>query len=332
MNAKRNIAIDTLRTIAIIMVITIHTCGQYVVESDVVDANYHIAAAFESIVQMGVPLFIMISGAFVLGRDEPWGTFYHKRLTHILYPLLFWLPANWIWVWIKNGSIEPLVNVFFKGQSFMHLWFLVMLIGLYLITPLLNEMLRRLTTAIRLWIATAAFLLIGIASHYYNYYYSTTPFFPFLFMDYIGYFLAGYTIRKYPPLRWGIPLIVIYTASVCGLYFIVACNNHIPKVFYVYDNLHPLIVTGSLVLYGLFYTSWGQNMKANILSRMHADVLGVYLIHLIILNIVTKAIVMTVPQVMNSALLSTIVRITFVYLISLLVIRLMKKLKIKHII
>lgn len=41
--------------------------------------------------RMGVPIFLMISGALLLNRDYELSDFLKRRFTRIIYPFIFWM-------------------------------------------------------------------------------------------------------------------------------------------------------------------------------------------------------------------------------------------------
>ena len=88
----RNTTVDVLRDLAGLMVSGIHTSGEYVLEGVAEGANFIAGLCWEAVVQPAVPIFVIISGAFVLGRNETWGDFYRKRIPRLLVLLAFWVP------------------------------------------------------------------------------------------------------------------------------------------------------------------------------------------------------------------------------------------------
>ena len=56
-------------------------------------ANWFTSDVFGAIGYLGVPLFVMLSGALLLNpakADEPMGVFYKKRFWRVGLPLIFW--------------------------------------------------------------------------------------------------------------------------------------------------------------------------------------------------------------------------------------------------
>ena len=98
----------------------------------------------ESLVRTGVCLFLGISGALLLGRQEPLKVFFRKRFRRIFLPFLFWSivvysldcilepPADWGWV------VPRFIVAFLTNGVHSIYWFVYLIIGLYMLTPLLR--------------------------------------------------------------------------------------------------------------------------------------------------------------------------------------------------
>lgn len=141
---NRNFKYDLIRTIAIIFVVFVHALG--LVNKAVVQ-NMPFGKLIQSIydiVNGGVPLFIMISGALLLGKVEPVGDFFRKRMNKILLPFLLWSFVCCTIHYVQDGGrsvIECLTSFVAKlmtGDIHTIYWYVYMIIGLYLITPFLR--------------------------------------------------------------------------------------------------------------------------------------------------------------------------------------------------
>ena len=87
---NRNSNFDIVRAVAIFMVICIHSLGLVNDALPTGDEEARMTNAVMTIVYGGVPLFVMLSGALLLGKDEPIGVFFRKRMGRVLWPFLFW--------------------------------------------------------------------------------------------------------------------------------------------------------------------------------------------------------------------------------------------------
>ncbi len=328
----RSIAYDALRVIAVLMVITIHTCGTYALERTPYTSNYLTGILYEAVVQIGVPLFVMLSGAFVPGHHEAsWSAFYRKRMPKLLIPLSIWLPMYYLLLWLKGDDVGQMLSVFWRGGSWMHLWYLVMLAGLYFLVPLLNALIDRLGShPRRLYTVSSALLLMGLFTD--TYHYLIAPdfrlFFPLMWIPYTGYFLMGYALRRYPGNRgcgWPIVLYILATAgtAVLGYYTVRTSWGE-----YCYRNLSPLIVISAVSLFSIFARQASAWQSSKLLRRMAApagEVMGIYLLHLAVLILVTKAVMVLTPSVMDMAWLSIPLRVSVSFILSYWAARLMRR-------
>ncbi|WP_298693487.1 acyltransferase family protein [uncultured Sulfuricurvum sp.] len=137
---------DICRLIAIFGVILIH-CATPILQ------NYHtlsldkllVANVIDSYARVSVPLFVMLSGTLLLGQK------YHnhifdffeikKRIFKIAVPLLFWSCVYLIFT--QQSSKAPLDILYSFGSilntpAMYHLWFAYMILGVYLLLPILR--------------------------------------------------------------------------------------------------------------------------------------------------------------------------------------------------
>lgn len=89
----------------------------------------------------GVPCFLMITGKLQLDKQE---YSMSKCLKKVVIPLLFWGVVFALMEIVfdeRNIQIEYIFTAFYKvltGQSWAHLWYLYMLVGIYLALPLVR--------------------------------------------------------------------------------------------------------------------------------------------------------------------------------------------------
>ncbi|HYT45383.1 MAG TPA: acyltransferase family protein, partial [Methylomirabilota bacterium] len=134
---------DVIRIIAIYLVVQIHT--SYTPPS----WQWLVTILFKFGV-MGVPLFVILSGALLLGKQEDYKTFFRKRCMRVLLPWIVWTFLYMIY-FFKVNHHQTIANFFTAHTSpfsqWLHfflvtflteLWFLPMIFSLYLITPLLR--------------------------------------------------------------------------------------------------------------------------------------------------------------------------------------------------
>jgi len=166
----------------------------------VATASWHFANIIDSLARPCVPLFVMISGALLLSPSKP----YHlqKRLNSIVIPLITISLVYGLWYAYHDPTYPFWQNIqmaWYKPLSY-HLWFSYMMIGLYLLAPILRHIAENK-------ILTRYFLIIW-------FFFSIIieglrPLFGYWLGDwslnlhggYLGYFLLGYVLAN-----WKIPI------------------------------------------------------------------------------------------------------------------------------
>ena len=140
MNKEREVWIDWLRVAACFMVIVVHCTEPFYLGGEgsrILSRSDAFWAAFsDSFVRACVPLFVIASSYLLFPLSTDSRTFFKKRASRILIPFLIW---SLVYALIWGNPAENLRNLIFNfNYSAGHLWFVYMLIGLYLLMPLLS--------------------------------------------------------------------------------------------------------------------------------------------------------------------------------------------------
>lgn len=200
---------DLLRGIAIILVAVQHAWSM----SDMdLDEWGLLCYGYRTIVNCGVPLFVILSGALLLDAPIcPMRDFFKRRFTRVLFPFLIWATAVYLLSYFthKYDEIVTWKDVFCNFIPYLlsnrinefH-WFVHMIIALYLITPFIQRALslcgRKTMDCVMLgWVLVMLAKSFCPSIYLLRY---TTSLFP-----YLGCFLAGYYLRHYcysKSLRW----------------------------------------------------------------------------------------------------------------------------------
>ena len=273
---KRNYNYDFIRMTAIVLVILIHSCGQ-LVESDWGGARLEYVL-IASVIDMGVPLFLMLSGALLLGKEEPLGVFFKKRFSRILLPFLIWSLVFYVLLFPPHG-IDCLWDYPYKlltGGIHGVYWFVYTIIGLYLLTPLLRPAMRDRT--IGLWTGG---LLLGL-------FLLRTAFpekFPLVegiwmqdlrhLMTYVGGFLLVRHLDGKPWLRWAAPLWMLLWM---GAQVTFALVHPIDFPFYIFSA------------FGLFawVNTWHFRRERKVVTLLSETSYGIYLCHAAVISLFVR--------------------------------------------
>ena len=240
---RRVVFLDWLRIIACFMVMLVHTCEPFYFDADGNTFFQSKNAAFwaswlDSLVRCCVPLFVMASSYLLFPVTRPTGEFFRRRLVRVFVPYVVWL-CVYTAVWGEWGRLP--FNFPFAGG---HLWFVYMLMGLYLLMPLLSPWAEKASERevrgwLLLWLATTLFPFIRLfwLGRFGAPEFGPTPFLwgeapwnrfgAFYYVSgFFGYMLLGFYFRKFvPDLGWrrtlalALPLWVVGMAIVWGGFY-----------------------------------------------------------------------------------------------------------------
>ena len=137
---SREIWLDWMRVSACFMVMLVHSTEPFYLGGDgaliLTKADAFWAGFFDCLVRCCVPLFIVASSYLQFPLHYPVGEFFRRRAVRILIPFAFW-SVFYALIWGK--PVENLRDLLLNfNYAAGHLWFIYMLIGLYLVMPLLS--------------------------------------------------------------------------------------------------------------------------------------------------------------------------------------------------
>ncbi len=158
--------VDLLRVVACALVVLAHCCDSFVGAFDTDRTAFISGAAIGSLTRPSVPLFVLMTAILLLPIPESTTMrgFYKKRIGRILPPLIFWSIALPVLFFVYYHFVNPTTSnptiaveaytvesifrkiwlmVFNFNFDTVPLWYLYMLVGLYLIMPVLNSWLTK---------------------------------------------------------------------------------------------------------------------------------------------------------------------------------------------
>jgi surface polysaccharide O-acyltransferase-like enzyme len=137
---------DRLRNLATVLVIVIHVAAPIAhAYPDVNTWWWWTGNWWNALGRPAVPLFVMLSGYLLLSKDYPLFSFLQKRFTRIVVPAMFWMGAYLLYGHLaKNdpASIGQALRYMVIGPVHYHLWFIYLILGLYLVYPVLRPWAR----------------------------------------------------------------------------------------------------------------------------------------------------------------------------------------------
>jgi surface polysaccharide O-acyltransferase-like enzyme len=184
---------DLCRVIAIFGVIVIHACGEKFYRFPNINfSDWMPVNLLDSAVRCAVPIFVMLSGALLLptGSDSVTLRQILMRSKKVLLPLLVWNIFYLHYVGHFSGQPINWLSMFYEPPMY-HLWFVYMIVGLYLLLPLLQAAYALVVNRVSLqWYFLGLWLLVTVVPIY-----TAVPLLHQLqqtsLLGYGGYFLLG---------------------------------------------------------------------------------------------------------------------------------------------
>jgi surface polysaccharide O-acyltransferase-like enzyme len=196
--------INRLRILAIYAVVTAHVAMGLTLQMRPFTADWWLGCWLFYIAHAAIPIFVMISGALLLDneRQESALEFYKRRLYRAGIPLVFWTVVYLVVRQVEDGehlTAGPIVKLILTGDPYYHLWFLYMIAGLYLVTPVLRTFVRQSSQRDRLF---TIIIILVLANAYFQtdvlLWNNRRSIFT-MFIPFIGYYLCGYELRRIDP-------------------------------------------------------------------------------------------------------------------------------------
>ena len=347
MNKKRVIWIELLRIMACIGVIGIHAGSQHFRDMPLDSSVWAVSNFYHGINRFAVASFIMISGCLYLDSKRTWNLrrLWKKNILPIAAAYIFWQMFYAVYRIITNGTLEKggkaaLVKfMVYISKSYFHLWYLPMLIGLLIITPMLWEIVN--SARGKQWeeYMIVLFLVFQILPYTINYFplpwkehimdiLQTVQ--PEMVTGYIGYFILGHYLSHYEVSKKLEHLVyvlgVITILAAIGLCYIASQKAGKPiQSFYENYTLAGFLWGTSFFLFFKNHLSkikWSEKQET-IICYLGSCTFGIYLIHALIRDILHR-IGIDSMMISNTAIAIPVL-ITMIFVLSLAVVMIIKK-------
>ena len=303
LDSSKRLAIpdDLIRSLAMFLVILLHASNEALEASSVPAGDWWTAVVYKSLALSCVPLFVMLSGALLLQQaklNEPIRVFLKKRLSRIGLAFAFWSAVYLAWGFYISGYPITLSNI---GQGILHdlftgayyqFWFIYLIVGLYLITPILrviiaSEERKIIRYLILLWFVGIAIVpLTQLATGY------TLDSGVFLLGGFIGYFVLGtYLLRiKLRSVLLYALLALSFVFTIFGMWLMNYPLSALGQGNFFFGYLTVNVVVGSTALFLIllkFRSDWpGINhaTTSRVVQAISRNTLPIFLFHVIILE------------------------------------------------
>ncbi len=192
-----------VRAYAMSIVVLIHVASVLAPHYNTISpADWWISNAYHAFSKGGPPIFTLVSGLLLLGvpASQPIPVFFRKRFIKVLIPFLFWAVVYLAWrIFFLHETLAPydMVRTLFDGPVYYHLWFIQMILGLYLATPVLRVYVQNANrTNLRYFLLVwfVGVTVLPVITYFTKF---TIRIDLVVMTAYVGYFVLGYYLRDF---------------------------------------------------------------------------------------------------------------------------------------
>lgn len=292
---------DRLRVLAMTAVVLIHVCGSAATSlaaaGQPLQAGWHLANLLDAASRFAVPLFLMLTGALLLGSDQALSLrqLLSRRLPRVLVPLAFWTIVYWLFKWLTAADFSPADAIlhFFQRPAEIHLWYLYALTAIYLLLPVLRLITRHAGRRMvgyllllwfvfsSLWRAAAGLFPALALQDYANL---------DILGGYAGYVLLGWYLASSPKLPNRTVCIALTAAGIAATtlltWLMTRRSGELNAVFYQY--FMPNVLITAVGVFGLFRRT-GSRPASRTVTALSSLSFGVYLCHMLFFRLLEPA-------------------------------------------
>ena len=340
---ERIVFLDYLRVFACLMVMFVHACEAFYFGDDgglffASRGDAFWVTLIDSACRASVPLFVMASSYLLFPVTRPTGEFFRRRLLRVAVPFAIWCVLYLIR--FDGRPVDCLFN--FPMATGGHLWFVPMLLGLYLLMPLLSPWAEKATEKevrgwLLVWLFTTTFPYLRRLCAWLcgdpmfgavPYLYGECPWNAFGTFQYVsgffGYLLLGLYFRRFVPalsrrraLAVAAPLWVIgYAIVALGFFFRIPGGGDFPvarpyaaavdlEMSWEFCSTGVALTTIAYFLFIRGFLSVGGALYGRLARPLSDASYGTYLMHIMVLVALTGWLKGNVPTPVAILLIAT---------------------------
>lgn len=303
---KKHIAyLEVLRLVACILVVGVHVSAFNLEQVPVESLNFKVMNGLDCLSILGVPLFVMISGALFLAPSYEITVkkFYTRKIPRIVFLYFFWLLFYNVVNFLENGTVWNFTNVkkqivleSLLGKGMYHMWYLPMLAVLYLLTPFLKSFAADRKKCMLFCALGFAYSILLPTALKFEFPYRTileslyNQFDCSFFGGYVTYYVLGHALHEYVPKLSAQKKAALGLSGVIAMGIEIAvCNAWSVKTGIMSTILNtPFSVTafiGAAAIFLLLRDGVSGRKQEELSGKLAGLTLGIYLIHPLFLRI-----------------------------------------------
>jgi surface polysaccharide O-acyltransferase-like enzyme len=286
-------------------VILLHASGRFAITTEELHqmnpqeiTTWGLVNVYQSVaVPIGVPLFLMLTGALLLQpeKTDTLSAFWKKRWARIGWPSLFWGAAYFGWdFWVQNipFTSSTIIQGILNGP-YTQLWYLYVLAGLYLLTPILRVFITHADVSlikyfVIIWVVGAAILpFLGLFTAY------ELNANVFTITGYVGFFILGTYLSTVNISRKTLATFIVFgfALTAIGTYALAATVGG-PEMYFFQQYFSPTVVFTAVMTFLLLLkiepSAAQKENKPSICSKLtrviSQNTLGIFFIHVMIIE------------------------------------------------
>ena len=303
MQKKFDFRYSYIRIIAALAVVILHAVfvAFTLYQGEISRTAYKVTQGIVHNMMWAVPSFVMVTGSLLLepSRKVSFEKLFKVYIKRVLVALIIAILAFRLFDMVMNHepfSLSVIGDGLMKivtGQTWGHMWYIYLLIGLYLLLPFYKKVADNSTPREILYLLVIYFifesliLLFGLTE-------TTTAFYIHVSSIYPFYLFAGYAFRRWgkgSAALWALVLILVTALIVMRSNIWCAGGHDRLEVLFGYSS--PLVVIQSLAFYAMMMQSGKLLQKtAGAWGAFIRDIdncsFGIYLIHLAFIRLFFK--------------------------------------------
>ena len=291
---------DILRILAMIFLVIRHSATATFEFVEMLSTNWWVSNIYGSLSAWMIPVFMMISGASFLEprRNVTPKKLYQKNIVRMLSAFAFWTVFYAVYNIVSGQDLHnDFVTMIFEGH--FHLWFIPMIIGMYMLTPLLRPVAENKKALISITIVTGLTGVIIPTLQDLGLFFDNTLFtglnhFGF-FSAYVCFFFMGYLFHNVSIDKEGRALIYVLGIAATiiifiGTYVLTVKDNYHNEDMQADNNLFTAVQGIALFVFfkeKLKDVEFKESTQKFILD-ISGLTFGVYMVHVVLLALLDK--------------------------------------------
>ncbi len=338
MENKKIYYFDFLRIICAFAVIMIHISGTELFNYSVFSENWSICNLFDSLSRFAVPVFVMISGTLLLNPQKTvtFKDIFQKRIFKVVVCFVVWsviyLAIDILKVYSPGKSLDIKVAVSSLISGHYHMWYLYLLAGLYLLTPIMRRVAadEKLLKYFLVLSAVVTFIIpiIGKIPHLDLLSENIAKMRLDMLNGMIVYYALGYYLNKTDMDRKA--RVFIYILGIMGAFATFLATQLISRSkgilydgAYSYFSLTVLLCAAAVFVFGKYNLNktFGKKTQKTV-AYISSLTFGVYLVHPIFLELINE---IKLFDFIDNAVFSVLTKTAVIFVLSCLLVFIIKK-------